>query len=198
MKLRPIAFVSFAALAACTVAPSSVTHSSTTDTFECCLNGTGYLCPSQSALDRCAGFDQNLKPIGSPDPSACNATGKACGPAGVQPSDPGPGDACGSIQPTGSCYVDSDCGSGFHCASGGCYPNTVGSACYVDSDCGASAHCTSGCCQVDGSGSGCYVDSDCGPNGHCTGGQCYLGFSGDPCDVDDDCQSGVCVGGACK
>jgi hypothetical protein len=96
--------------------PTSGSHSTGTgSTFDCCLNGAHFSCPSQGALDQCFNMF---------DPSQCMPDGAQCGTGPSGPSGSGPSGPSGSgpsgTGPTGStgsgtddlgnqCQQNSDC-----------------------------------------------------------------------------------------
>jgi MYXO-CTERM domain-containing protein len=104
----------------------------------------------------------------------CGA-GNTCYPVtgGASQCAPSDGDCTGSS--TG-CLSDTDCPSGYHCASSACVPNTP----LPD----------------------CTVDTDCSPGFRCNGGTCVeipptaRGF-GEPCTADTQCGSRMCLDGIC-
>jgi hypothetical protein len=143
--------------------------------FNCCLNGQYFDCPSQAALDKCVPPDF----MGTPDPSQCTRNTNKDGTCsqgtsgGTSGGTTGSAGGCSNAHVWNSCTVDSDCHSTLlHCTSGNCYSNIFGSPCTVDSDCGNSAHCTSGCCYTNQRGNPCTVDSDCGAASSCVNGKC--------------------------
>ncbi len=167
--------------------------------FECCLNGAGYRCPSEAAFTQCVGFDVDgclaacnpadfecpancFDMVGEaePDPSACTADPTAtC-------------DSPSSCSPGVECTLDSHCSSG-NCTSGRCYGNDRGCMCSLDSHC-SSRNCTSGTCQGNDGGEGCTLDSHC-TSRNCTGGECHGNSRGDACSLDSHCTSRNCTGG---
>lgn len=169
--------------------------------FECCINDVGYRCPSEAAVNQCAGgfdprcfercttpdcFDACIRMMEEtmPDPSACTEDRSVtCEPIG------------GVCIRGNACDLDSDCSSD-NCSGGYCYDNDVGCPCDLDSDC-TSDNCSGGECRGNGVGSACDLDSDC-TSGNCSGGECQGNGFGSPCDLDSDCDSGNCSGGTCQ
>ena len=170
-----------------------------TGMYECCINDVGYRCPSEAALNQCAGFDPRcfercmtpdcfdacarMQAEAMPDPRGCSA------------------DATVTCEPSGTCVrgsacdLDSDCTSD-NCTEGYCYGNEVGCACELDSDC-TGDNCTGGECQGNGVGSPCELDSDCSGD-NCTDGECQGNGFGSPCELDSDCTSDSCTDGRCS
>jgi hypothetical protein len=75
--------------------------------FDCCINDSHFVCPSQSALDQCSNFV-------NPDPSACAPSSSPCG--GSTSSSSGSGTGTGTGTSSGStgdlgnqCTQNSDC-----------------------------------------------------------------------------------------
>lgn len=144
--------------------------------FECCINGAGYACPSNDALNQCIGFDIDgcmaacafddfacmddcfyQWETSTPDPSACQPAPVDCNGGGGNPS--GGGGLCVGDWDGTYCDVDSDC-STYNCVNDQCYGNEPGNPCEVDSDC-STYNCFQGCCYGNGAGEPCDVDSDC-------------------------------------
>jgi hypothetical protein len=168
--------------------------------FECCINDVGYRCPTEAALNQCAGgFDPEcfsrcmtpdcfdacarMQAEAMPDPSGCTADATVtCESAGV------------CIRGS-ACDLDSDCASD-NCTDGYCYDNGEGCACDLDSDC-TSDNCTDGLCRGNGVGAPCELDSDC-TSDNCTGGECQGNGFGSPCELDSDCTSDSCTDGTCS
>jgi hypothetical protein len=147
--------------------------------YNCCINGSYYDCPSQAALDKC--IPPNF--TGTPDPSSCTRNSSKDGTCGSSTNGGTTGNTnggttggpqgCSGATSWGPCVIDSDCnGSLLHCTSGQCYSNIFGSPCTIDSDCGTNSHCTSGCCYTDMRGNPCTIDSDCGIASSCVNGTC--------------------------
>jgi hypothetical protein len=187
--------------------------------YTCCLNDVFYACPDQSAFDKCAGsnptachaacaasdIDCHMKcdqQAGSAkhDPSACTRRNEACPATGGGGGGGGSGGGGALCTRVGirDCSLDSQCGSGNHCADGKCYPNDTGSKCALDSQCGSGNHCTNACCQSNSIGTTCSLDSQCGSGNHCTNGKCYSGALGNPCSLDSHCNSRNCTNGKCS
>ncbi|MFO0555613.1 MAG: hypothetical protein U0271_44960 [Polyangiaceae bacterium] len=154
--------------------------------FSCCINGKGYACPDEAALDKCGGFDIDgcmnacqqddfdcqdacfaEWSASTPDPSQCNADSSVT----CESTGPGTSPTGCSGTPTGaSCDVDADCGT-YNCFENTCYENAPGNPCDVDADC-SSYNCFESCC--------------------------YGNDAGDPCDVDADCSSYNCYNNVCQ
>jgi hypothetical protein len=139
--------------------------------FTCCINDTNYFCPSQAALDKCAGgfdmeactsacaegdfdcIDACFEQLSSaePDPSECTEDPAAECKAS--------GGSCSGTKLGSQCDVDGDCDS-YNCYEGSCYETDVGNPCEVDGDCD-SYNCYQSCCSGTEAGAGCEVDGDC-------------------------------------
>jgi hypothetical protein len=154
-------------------------------TFSCCINGVGYACPNEAALDQCAGFDidgcmaacspEDFECIdacfaqwetSTPDPSACTEDASVT----CESTSSGPGGGCVGQWDGAMCDVDGDCPS-LNCFDSRCYANDPGNPCDVDADC-SSLNCYASCC--------------------------YGNDAGDPCDVDADCASLNCYQNVCQ
>jgi hypothetical protein len=139
-------------------------------TFECCLNGVGFACPSDAALDQCIGFDIDgclagcsfddfecqdacfaQLDMSTPDPSACTQDASVT-------CDGNPGVCVGDWDGT-NCDQDSDCSS-LNCFDQKCYATDAGNPCEQDSDC-STLNCYESCCYDTGAGNPCEQDSDC-------------------------------------
>ncbi len=159
--------------------------------FNCCLNGSFYACPSTAAAIACAGgFDvggchaacapsdfacqincDQRAAMARPDPSQCTrtATGDStCSSSGTD----GGSTSCGNASTSRSCAGDSDCGYTNHCFEGQCYSNGSGSPCSSTSQCGYTGHCHATCCYQNASGSPCSSDDECGYSSTCVTGEC--------------------------
>jgi hypothetical protein len=141
--------------------------------YTCCLNGTGYDCPDDAALDQCIGFDMDGCM------SACGFDDVACQDAcfdQFESSTPDPS-AC-----TQSAAIDCNAGA------------TSGGATSGGSTSGGSTSGEPGCSDEL---SGCDYDSDC-CTGNCADNTCWGNSFGDPCEYDSDCDSGNCYEETCQ
>lgn len=190
--------------------------------FACCINGEGYSCPNQKALDRCGGgpttdmgacmdacapgdFDCQDDCLGGldladPDPSDCEPAPAACKPQG------GGGECAADSE---QCEVSIDCCGAGRCVDGYCEGaecvaefGTCGSdldCCGTDMVCYAPSGDGDGYCSSDVDSDACMDDSDCPAGNTCFAGSCTTPEEG-ACQSDYDCPGidEVCISGVCQ
>ena len=99
-----------------TTAASGNNTTSGSSSFECCLNGNHFTCPSEAAVNQCVDFN-------NPDPSACKPDAKPCG---------NPTSASGNPTSASGNPATTSGGPGATSGSGG---DDFGKQCQNNSDC---------------------------------------------------------------
>ncbi|HEX8790437.1 MAG TPA: hypothetical protein VF765_05755 [Polyangiaceae bacterium] len=179
----------------------------------CCVSGAYYACPTETALQRCTGFDvtgcfQSCDPR---DLSCNSACGQKASSARTDPS------ACVHDASYDALCASVDAGPSSTSSGGGtpgpspapapapaptpknaCGGYFLGTGCMAGGQCLGGGHCTQNKCYPNDVGNPCTFPNDCGDGNHCANGCCASPAKGSACKTAIDCTSGMCTGGVCK